>query len=82
MSGLIDWNLSDGTTPDTFCERCGRPTPMLVHGLGFDCCAPSTCTECGSTETDRELADRGFLACCPERTVNQIIAADAKATSA
>lgn len=33
---------------------------------------PVTCTECGSTMTDEELATGGFLACCPERNVNRV----------
>lgn len=39
--GLTEWRLADGTVPDLSCERCGRPTPMLLHGLGFDCCSPN-----------------------------------------
>lgn len=35
----IVWRTSDGTEPDLICEGCGRKTPMLVHGLGFDCCS-------------------------------------------
>ena len=38
----IKWQLGDGTVPATRCGLCNRPTPMLVDGLGFDCCAPST----------------------------------------
>ncbi len=34
-----DWSLSDGTIPNFRCSKCHRATPMLVHGLGFDCCA-------------------------------------------
>jgi len=34
-----DWSLSDGTQPDLACEKCGHRTPMLINGLGFDCCA-------------------------------------------
>ena len=37
---MTDWTLNDGYIPSTRCEHCQRPTPILVHGLGFDCCAP------------------------------------------
>lgn len=35
----MDWTLTDGSIPSTRCERCQRATPILVKGLGFDCCA-------------------------------------------
>lgn len=35
------WETSDGTIPSLRCERCQRATPILVRGLGFDCCADS-----------------------------------------
>lgn len=36
---MMNWTLTDGSIPSTHCERCQRPTPILVRGLGFDCCA-------------------------------------------
>lgn len=36
----IEWRTSDGTIPIFRCGLCDRPTPMLVDGLGFDCCSP------------------------------------------
>jgi len=38
----IEWRTSNGTIPIFRCGLCDRPTPMLVDGLGFDCCAPAT----------------------------------------
>jgi hypothetical protein len=35
----LGWTASDGTRPALQCGRCGRHTPMLSNGLGFDCCA-------------------------------------------
>lgn len=39
IEALVDWRTSDGTVPSTRCRKCGRRTPMLVDGLGFDCCS-------------------------------------------
>lgn len=36
---MMNWTLTDGSIPSTRCERCQRPTPILVRGLGFDCCS-------------------------------------------
>ena len=36
------WTTANGSIPSTRCERCQRPTPILIHGLGFDCCADAS----------------------------------------
>jgi hypothetical protein len=40
QDAAADWTASDGTIPTTRCAKCGRPTPILINDLGFDCCDP------------------------------------------
>lgn len=35
------WRLRDGSEPSLKCSECGRATPMLIKGKGFDCCDPA-----------------------------------------
>lgn len=46
----IHWRAPDGSEPDLSCGACGRRTPVLVHGLGFDCCAPPDPAQMGEEE--------------------------------
>ena len=63
---MMNWTLADGSIPSTRCERCQRPTPILVHGLGFDCCADQT-APAETLQDDERPTARSVLASIPAR---------------
>ena len=58
---------------DTSEQLGGRPRPVLNLRTVRE---KQACRACGSTMTRAELINGGWLNCCPERGVNEVIERD------
>lgn len=66
------YHASVGTAADTV-GCCTPALAICAAALRDGMISPSVCRSCGSTKTRAELDAGGWVNCCPERSMNELI---------